>query len=804
MPIPDVMPSSLSQDFGSDPEVSEKTLEPEKRAINSVQQAYSVAETMIYDARKKIAQAAKITTKINGAPPKNPRIQANQGKDWQSNVSTGALATTCSKIPPRLWMPVKTARYLTAASLPPETPNGAHKSEFYRRTITSAIRSWKKWPFFVQGLARETSLYGYSFASFFDEYEWRPTMLRMDRGFVPVGTEIMEENIAFFLVKYDYRPGDLLRIAKDSLDVGSDSWQKENVVKAVNAAAPPSRSATPENIRNFEDLVRNGTQWLSFTKGAKFVQTLHLFAQEMDGKVSHYILLADEDGNAYGNLEGSADKEGLLYQKLDRFDSMSDVMSSFVFEFGNGTIHGAQGAGQILYDMSVQVELTRNDAFDGLKMAGRVKIETADAKDVNQVKMQVMDDKVIVAGGKYNGVAAGLSNNTEAFIALDQKVTGLMDEKVGAFLPPAPIPGTSPTATQVNIQAQREDEVRNAILENWLTQFAQLVHAIERRLTDPENPDPVAKKVREKLLKVMSTDEVEELRSNMPDETILAFTDIMMKQKAAFAQSKTQGPNAALYDQYQLEQLQAEAIVGQDTSSVILPPGEDQNKVAEAARQQIIEATPLGSGVPVPVTSGDNHYVHMQTLKPVIASLFNAASSDPSKIPGAEKMLEHYTAHYDAGVKTKTLPKDQINEEKKLIRSWQVALDSVKKRAMAQSKIDEVKQAQLQLAQNGPGGMPPMGADQGAGAAPMPEGTPPEAAAPAAPEAQPAAAQPAPMITLNISVDANQPQVAKSIVINRDPGTGQVTAISQPVPPTQPPPAPAPLQLQPQAPLGTL
>lgn len=802
MPIPDVMPSSLSQDFGTAPEVSEKTLEPEKRAINSVQQAYSVAETMIYDARKKIAQAAKITAKINGAPPKNPRIQANQGKDWQSNVSTGALATTCAKIPPRLWMPVKTARYLTSASLPPETPNGAHKSEFYRRTITSAIRSWKKWPFFVQGLSRETSVYGYSFAAFFDEYEWRPTMLRMDRGFVPVGTEIMDESIAFFLVKYDYRPGDLLRLAKESLDVGSDAWQKENVVKAINAAAPPARSATPENIRSFEDLVRNGTQWLSFTKGAKFVQTLHLFAQEMDGKVSHYILLADEDGNAYGNLEGSADKEGLLYQKLDRFESMSDVMSSFVFEYGNGTIHGAQGAGQILYDMSVQVELTRNDAFDNLKMAGRIKIETADAKDVNQVKMQVMDDKVIVAGGKYNGVSAGLTNNTEAFLALDQKVTGLMDEKVGAFLPPAPIPGTSPTATQVNIQAQREDEVRNAILENWLTQFGQLVHAIERRLTDSESPDPVAKKVRAKLLKVMSADEIEELRANMPDETILSFTDIMMKQKAAFAQSKTQGPNAALYDQYQLEQLQAEAIVGQDIASVILPPGEDQNKVAEATRQQILESTPLSNGSPVPVTAGDNHYVHMQTMKPMISALLGASSTDPSGISGAEQMLNHYTAHYDAGMKTKTIPKDQMNDEKKLIRSWQVALDSVKKRALAQQKIDEVKKAQLQLAQNGPGGAMP--ADQGIGA-PPPDATlqgapaaPAEPATPPTPEAPPAA--PAPMITLNISVDANQPQVAKSIVINRDPQTGQVTAVSQPV---QPPPA-APLELQQQPAVATL
>jgi hypothetical protein len=780
MPIPDTMPTGLSESFGSEPEVDEKTLEPEKRAINSVQQAYSVAETMIYDARKKILQAAKITAKINGAPPKNPRTQANQGKDWQSNVSTGALATTCAKIPPRLWMPIKTARYLISSALPPETPQGTHKSESYRRIITTAIRSWKKWPFFVQGLARETSYYGYAFGVFFDEYEWRPTMLRMDRGFVPVGTEIMDENMPFFLVKYDYKPGDMLKLAKDSLDVGSDSWQKDNVVKAVNAAAPPLRSAIPENVRGFEDLIRQGTQWLSFTKGAKLIQTLHLFAREMDGRVSHYILLADENGNAYGNLQGSADTEGLLYQKLDSFESMADCVDAFVFEFGNGTIHGALGAGQILYDMAVQVELTRNDSFDSLKMAGRIKIETADAKDINQVKMQVQDDKVIVAGGKYNGLAAGLTSNTEAFIALDQKVTGLMDEKVGAFLPPAPIPGTSPTATQVNIQAQREDEVRNAILENWLTQFAQLTHSMERRLTNPDSPDPVAKDVLKKLLAIMSQEEIDELRDQVPTETILSFTDIIQKQKAAFAASKTQGPNAALYDQFQLEQLQAEAMVGQDTASVILPPGEDKNKTAEAARQQMIEANSLLTGTPIPVVPGDNHFVHMQTLKPVIDSFLQQASQYPNKIQGVEAMLQHYDEHYQAGVATKTLPKDDINAEKKLIRSWEVALDSVKQKAAAQAKIDEVKQAQLQLLQQRAAGQVP--------GTPPPQAMPPDQGTPAAPtqpgNAPSAAGKQPSVINLNVNIDNKDPQTSKSITITRDPVTGQTIATAQPVPPS--------------------
>ena len=700
MPLPEALPTEFDNDFGDEPDVSESSLEPKNRAINSVQQAYSVAETLIYDATRKIKQAAKITSKLNGAPPKNPRTQANQGKDWQSNTSTGALATTCSKIPPRLWMPIQNARYLTSASLPGDIPDAAAKTEFYRSTVTKAIKSWKKWRFFVQGLARETSYFGYAFAGFLDKYEWRPTMFRMDRGFVPAGTEILDDTVPFFAVKYDYLPGDMLRLLKANQDADLDEWQKENVVEAINKASAPSRSSEMANARSYEDMVRTGTQWLSFTKGTKVIQTIHLFALEMDGKVSHYILLSDEDGGSSPYTGGeSTRKDGLLFQKLDQFDSMDEVVRSFVFEYGNGTIQGSMGAGQILYDMSVQVELARNDAFDNLKMAGRLKLQATDPKDVNAVKMTVFDDKVIVGGASYQGTNAALSTNVEAFIELDRQMTRLMDEKVGAFLPPAAVPGTTTTATQVNIQVAREDEIRNAILENFLMQFGLLTHTIERRLTDPDSNDDVSEEVLKTLKTKLSKEEINKLRDSEPTDSILAFTDIVMRQRAAFAASKTAGPNSALYDQYRLEQFQADVELGSDLAAALLPPGQDQNKAAEAARQQLLEGTTMGSGMTVPVVPSDNHWIHMQVLRPAVAATMGQASADSNKIKVAEALFSHYSAHYELGVGLKVIPKDQINNEKKLIRSWEKVLESAQQKAAAEAQMAPVREAQASLAE---------------------------------------------------------------------------------------------------------
>lgn len=704
MPIPEESPNSAYNSFGSSPDVSERSLKAEDRVVNSTSQAYQVANTIIYDSREVVKKAAKITAKLNGAPPRSRTEMKDKAEMWRSNVSTGALATTIAKIPPRLWSPIKTARYLVANSLPEGTINGNHKTEYFRRVVTQAIRSWRKWPLTYQSLASEVSKYGFAFPTFFDKYDWRPNIIRMDRGFVPAGAEIMDENLGFFAVKWDYKPGELLSVLKKSVDAGLSDWDKENTVNAINKATAPDRSSLAENSRAYEDMVRQGTQWLSFTKGVRIVETVHLFVQENDGKVSYYILLNNENAGSEGIGSGLSESEesgsGLLYSKLDAFDSIHDVTVPITFEFGNGTIHGAQGAGHILYDMSVQIELSRNESFDNLKMSNRLKLQIPDAKDINQAKMSVQGLAVYVSGATFAGAQAGLPMQVDGYVTLDQFTTRLGDEKVGAYLPSYQAPGGSKTATEANISAAKEQETKDAIIDNWLTQFSFLTHAMMRRLTDKESEDDVAKETRKKLLEVLDEDEVEMLRESAPTQSILEFTDVIAQRKAAFAMSVRGNP---MYDQFQVEQLIAESSVGQEVASVILPPGEDENKAAEAARQQMIELSAIGTGAPIPVVKTDSHYVHMNTMKPWMGgTLQTATGGDMSKLPGLTVALQHYQQHYTLGVEQKVIPDNAINEEKGLIANWGKVIESLQQRQQAQQKMEAIQAGQQAVATGGP------------------------------------------------------------------------------------------------------
>jgi hypothetical protein len=668
-------------------------LKSETRAVTSVTQALSICDQLIEDADKLIKNAAKITSKINGERPRSSRADANKAKLHKSNISTGALATTCSKIPPRFYMPLKTARYLVAGCLPPEVDNSAQKTEFFRTAVTTAIRKWRKWNFFLQGLANEVGVYGYAFPSFFNQYEWRPKLIRQDKGFVPVGTELLDTDIPFYVVKWSYRPDELLALVKKAKEKKKKSWNEDAVVKAINKAMPPDKHGQRSDTRSYEDLIRQATTGASYSKGAKMIETYHLFAKEITGKISHYILLGD---GATNTNTGSDDDSRLLYEKLDRFDSMDEVTNPMVFQFGNGTIHGSLGAGHILYDMSVQVELTRNESFDNLKLSNKIKLEVPDGKDVNAVKAMVFDEKVIVSGAKYAGSSAAMTVSVDGFMALDQKMTQLMEEKVGAFLPPAIIPGTSPTATQVNVQTAREDEIRQFMLDNWLTQFAVLAAMIAKRLCDPASPDEEAQALQEKLKKKLDKDEIEQLVESCSMQNILEFTDAVGQRRAQFAASVRNNP---YYDQEQVERTISQAAVGPELSALLMPQGQDQAMVAEAARQQVLENAVLAQGQQgIPVIPKDNDYIHLEALKQPLTEWLSQGN-----IAAATNGLAHYQAHYNQWIAKKVGPKDKKNDEKKLIASFERALQSLQKRVQQQQQLSLMQGGQSAPLPGAPG-----------------------------------------------------------------------------------------------------
>ncbi len=676
----------LIDSTGSAPELTD-SLKVENRTINTTNQAFSVCETLVNDWKKGILNAARITAKLNGERPYNQKKLENSGKGWKTNISTGFLSTECSKVMPRLYMPIKTAKYLTAASLPVNWPDGEAKTERFRNTLTEVIRKWPKFNFYIRGLAREVGIFGFGFNVWFDKYDWRPNLMRMDKGFVPQGTEVMETEPAFFMAKYDYKPSELLDLLKNASEAGIEHWKKDSVVKAINAAVPHPTDASYPEARTYEELIRQATWGFTYTKGAKTIQTWHLFSKEASGKVSHYILLADGGFLNYPSTSkaGTDDNDvRLLYENLDQFDSMTDVVNTMVFDYGDGTVHGSWGAGQILYDLAAQVEKIRCDSMDNMRMNNKIKAQVPEAKNVNDVKLTVNDQMVIISGAQFAGNTAAMPTDVENYELLDQKLTRIAQEKIGAFVPPIPLQPSDIKAAQVNAALAKERELQEALLENWLIQFAVVIKTMTKRLCNPESPDDIAKELQKKLLEFLTAEEIKILSNDVPIQSVSEFTEYAASKRGAFAQSVM---GNALFRQGVAARIMAEGVGDTRFVNEIVKPDGDQSDEIRAQHEQKLENTALMSGQEMPVLDNDNDWVHMQTLKPGLTKLLQDQNAGVAQIA-----LQHYSAHFAQGVAKKTLPKDQINAEK----GW---IAAVEKNIAALQEAAQIKQQQAQAEQ---------------------------------------------------------------------------------------------------------
>lgn len=703
-----------SSNYGNAPKVDPASLEASNRVVTSVEQAIALTETDVLDARKLVVAARRITAKKQGAPPYNPAMLAKQGKAWKRNFSSRFLQKELNRIAPRFYMPVLNASTMTAAELPAGWPKGAEKTRFFRDTMTRAFRGWRKNDMFWRGLATEVCDYSFTFAAWTDPLEWRPHLCRMDRGFVPRGTEVMDTKLARFTLKWDYRPDELLKIVRSAVDAGSENWKRDAVANAVDAATLPTMPQDMTQLRKWEELIREQSWDYNYSRSQRVIETRHLFVLEFNGKVSHYILWP----------QGAGDNK-LLFEHLDAYDGTDDVVIPVVFNYGDGTIHGSWGAGTLLYDLAAQLEKVRCDNVDNLLNSNKTRVQVKDAKDADSVQLVVNDTMIVVAGGQFAQNVGGITANPEGYMVLDDKMSQWAQEIVGSYLPPIPSQPSDIKAAQVNAAIQRETDAQRDVLEIWLKQVALIIAQMTKRMLNPESDDEYAQGVRSKLLgedanwfkkmfnrvwekakdvKVLEklippapirlTEEELAILVNQPViQTVMEFTEFAASQRAAFAASVQNNP---LFNQEAVARYMAAGVPNAGSAFVddIVVPAGDTTSITAQQRQQLMESSAmLVTSQALPVVLTDSHVTHYDTLVGPLEQAIQGGLVGPARAG-----LTHLSAHYAAGVGLKTWPPERINADKAKIANLQQALEA---KAQEQAAAQAQQQAGIQPMQGG-------------------------------------------------------------------------------------------------------
>ena len=644
-------------------------LKPRSRAIRNGEEAAKLIKHLIEINRERNRKNARIMAKYNSETPHSQAQLEAEGLGWKSNISTKPLTILIDKVAPRFVTALDEAKYLTNSAFPEDHPGAARKTTAFRREITNTIRARRGWKPFLNSFTQENALFGYCVPAWLDEYSWLPKFFRQDETFFPTGTKQDVEAAQVLIFKEDYLLHELFEQIEDKEAADLAGWDVRLAVEAINTAMPQDRrSQFSDWERVHQDLIRESSVCGSLESGPKIVTIYNLLVVEIDGKVSHYKV---EDRNW-----------NLLFQHEERFANMADVATFFSFQQGNGTMHGSKGIGREIYAIAGILDRARNDVVDRLLLAGKVIIQ-GEERLLRRFRMSLVGNAILI-GSSYSVVQNRVDGDVEPFFALDNYLSSLLDQIAGAASPKQ-LEGERVTAAQVNLVASREEEQRDVIMSRFLTQFADMMQTIQKRMVDPDTDDKDAKEMQERLLKIMDREELDMIAKSPVAATVSDYSDLERQQIALIAAENQGNP---LIDQRELKFRQLSAQIDEEFAEAVLLPVNDPTKTAEQQRLQQLELVLLTQGQAVPVSPRDDAKIHLSVLTPALEQAGAEALSNPEALPILESLVNHGNQHLALAME-EGLPKEDFQEEIALLDQLTQAVQQINQLNQQQAVVQQ-------------------------------------------------------------------------------------------------------------------
>lgn len=615
------------------------------KSICNARQALEIAVKLANNDRDRDIRRARVLAAFNGAAPYSESDLVNKAQAYRYNVSFGFMEGAVGRaIVPYNNLTVNVSDLTEIKANLPDDKLTIIQIEFGK-----IMDKWGKWPKFVSRLNQDLVLNGYNTAIFPTDYDPFPIFVAQKSGYVDEAVPNDVNDLEVFVWKKSYMIHELFLKISDPDIAKTAGWNVDNVRKALEGAMPddPTRTGTTMSGQwtAIESAIRGASLFTAMV-GAKMVNTFHIFAAELDGKVSHWIVL----DNGLADKAGDNDEVGgiELFKKEERFDSMRDFLVYFDLETGDGTWHGSKGVGQRLFNTHKANDKMINSALDTTFTAGLVMLQPGDQLDQEQLQLTVLGPFAVIP----NGVVVNpevLPNVAPTFFQMQALLFGTSEQRVGDVVPTsaALIANQPETATAAKIKAGREALITSGNLKRYVDPISQVMSIIVRRLLIKNSPNPYAKEFQAELKrKGLTDDDIKEIkgaRNTGKIEDVLGETAV--NTQIIFAEFRGD-PDV---DQAKLKNMRIASVLDADAAEELLISDKDQTKQIESARLQELEITTILTGMKVPVSPRDNHEVHLQILLEWIGTRVQqqAQNFDPNVIPMLEALVEHARGHLE-------------------------------------------------------------------------------------------------------------------------------------------------------------
>lgn len=573
----------------------------ERKALADAGQALQIARRLERDDDGRDVERARVLAAFNGAAPYDQCELEAVGQSYRFNVSFGFMEGVIGRSTVPYTELVNDTQYV--ANIDGDLPE--EKLIIMREELSEILRQWGKWSKFTSRLIQDLILNGYNTCIFPSDYDPWPVFIDQKDSFVPELTRNDVIDLDLFVWKKSYLIHELYAYIEDEKKAEGAGWNIENCRKAIENAVPEdvyqrNRGGTWTAI---ESAIRGGALWSSIV-GEKKIETFHVLASELDGKVTHYIV---SNGR---RAEGDATQEDSeLFKREGRWDSMRDVLVYFDLEAGDGKWHGSRGIGRRSFNTHRSIDKLRCSLLDQAFTSGLTILQASDQDSQEAFQLAVVGPFAVIPAG-INVNATTVPAISATTFQVDALLSSTSEQRIGDIVPNTSSPtrhGTK-TATEADISNQRNQMVSKTNLTRFLDPLSHLISNIVHRLLRLNSPDPFAQSFQKELIKKGFTKEdfskVRGATSTGRIDAVLGNDRNNMDQLLAAYRGDPD------IDQKELKRRHLASVVGPKDLEGLLIEGEDKTKQIEAERDQVQEIDVMIDGLPQSVSPRDPHDIH--------------------------------------------------------------------------------------------------------------------------------------------------------------------------------------------------
>lgn len=447
-----------------------------KTRIEKPEDAYALAQTLIYAAEGRLDKARMVRGLLDGNTPWSAQKLLANGQAWRANFPTleASAVKNSAKIP--FYDLFSSSAPIVSVQLDTDDYNKTNWDRSSAQFFHEFFYGYKTLESHIWTMLDDFITFNKGF--FWWPHPGDPYFKRLPwwRVMFPDGTGTDSEEWEVFAVKQFYTVSRLWSFRD------MPGWDNEAIDRAVARANP----ILPQSMYGEAIEVQQGIKDCDITYSARtaMIRCVSIYVKEFDGSWSH--LVVEEEALTAARLDSmgqSKEKPRLLYRANSIYDGPEQIIAPFIYEENEGSMNAFDGLGKQIFPLLATKDRLVNGIVDGAFIRQYPMVQAVDASGYTKAGMvQIGPTSVLPAG--VNVIPTHTLADLEGPMGVTAMLDRLQESNTSIFKPRLEKPSGNPeTATATNLRFQHASILTNSAVNRFDSQMDRFLGELWRRLT---------------------------------------------------------------------------------------------------------------------------------------------------------------------------------------------------------------------------------------------------------------------------------------------------------------------------------